>query len=586
MSEVVMRQLKRNFTDAMWERADETARRHGCATAVHDASPRGSAGPHDVSMCPPMPQHRLPQQVPPLPNLACMVGKDRSGAMEPPLQPPPWKRPSLKVTSTPHVLSPPTSPSTPSMLGKRKPSSPPPARSAAMYQSPQRLLTPRVSWSEIISHSQEALDDRHAVTGSPRTPAFRIRRPSPPPAKAPLRRRPLSDDEEPNNTRDQNEGRFEREFCDISVIGKGQFSTVYRVRNCIDRCLYAVKKTTQISRRGLRSAQLREVFALANVSMEAEGCPNIVRYFSSWYEDGRLHIQTELCDGSLRDRMLRRHCESPQTTCFEVDEVIHVLRDVATGLGVLHGCNFVHLDIKPDNILVSRNPREQGYYKIADLGLAVAALGSGCDDVSEGDCRYLAREVLRGDLSDLPKADIFSLGLVSYELATNPIGGLPCNGEEWQALRNGVLGGSALLAFQGPVLELLQRMVHVDPRERPSARSIAEHGCITPQGSTCVDALQALHAKMREQALEAERNRRLADTYWQELLHFKRQELLGSSPGGGGGFGAPAPSTSLAQPTMGITLSVSGGGESVRSFCRARVADARLRGPRRGRTFG
>ena len=66
-----------------------------------------------------------------------------------------------------------------------------------------------------------------------------------------------------------------------TVTGRGQFSTVYRAQNRIDQCMYAVKKTTQITR-GLRCAQLREVFALANVSMEAEGCPNIVRYYSSW----------------------------------------------------------------------------------------------------------------------------------------------------------------------------------------------------------------------------------------------------------------------------------------------------------------
>ena len=37
-----------------------------------------------------------------------------------------------------------------------------------------------------------------------------------------------------------------------------------------------------------------------------------------------------------------------------------------------------------------------GCYKIADLGLAAAAMGTGCDDITEGDCRYLAKEVLRG----------------------------------------------------------------------------------------------------------------------------------------------------------------------------------------------
>merc|ERR1719335_2029001 len=124
-------------------------------------------------------------------------------------------------------------------------------------------------------------------------------------------------------------------------------------------------------------------------------------------------------------------CSQGLDARFAQECLLEVLRDTSNGLSALHARNFVHLDIKPDNILVSRGA--EGCYKIADLGLAVAAMGSGCDDISEGDCRYLAKEVLRGDLSGLPKADVFSLGLVFYELSTNPKA-LPCNGQEWQML--------------------------------------------------------------------------------------------------------------------------------------------------------
>jgi len=344
----------------------------------------------------------------------------------------------------------------------------------------------------------------------------------------PWRRRPPSDDEGVI-TEDQNDGRFAREFCGVTVIGKGQFSTVYRAQHRIDQCLYAVKKTTRISR-GLRRAQLREVFALANVSMEEEGCPNIVRYYSSWMEDGRLHIQTELCECSLRDRMAQRRRKEPSDPAFSPTEIVKVLQHVANGLKVLHSCGFVHLDIKPDNILVSRNQRENGRYKIADLGLAAAAIGSGCDDISEGDCRYLAREVLRGNLSDLPKADVFSLGLLLYELSTNPKP-LPCNGEEWHRLREGHLELDLLSHLPEPLLALLQSMVHALPAERPSCDGIARHPAVAPDdGPLAVEELMRQRAvaaeKNRQLALEAEKNKRLADTYWQEIKNLKRLELL------------------------------------------------------------
>lgn len=424
----------------------------------------------------------------------------KHGSMDPPLQPPPWKRATVATN-------------------------PQGALQLPIPRSPPRLLTPRVSWSDIVSQSQEQeprspISSSRAPLGgasSPRTPYNRSRQPPSPPCRMPLRRRPPSDDEGffPH---DENEGRFKREFDEVTSIGKGQFSTVFRARNKIDRCMYAVKRTQEFSR-SLQEWQLREVFALAAVGIEADACRNIVRYFSSWLEDGKLHIQTELCECSLRDRLAER-CRRGTVSDprFQEKDLILVLRDVSCGLAVLHARNFVHLDIKPDNILVSRGA--EGCYKIADLGLAVAAMGSGCDDISEGDCRYLAKEVLKGDLSGLPKADVFSLGLVLYELAINPKP-LPCNGDEWHELRTGRLDVSLVPILTEPLLTLLHRMVHALPAERPTCEEISRHPSVAP-----IDGLLALQEEMRRRTLEAERNKQLADEYWAELLSMKRQELL------------------------------------------------------------
>lgn len=334
-----------------------------------------------------------------------------------------------------------------------------------------------------------------------------------------MRRRPNSDDE--GDGPDKNEGRLHQEFEEIQVIGKGQFSTVFKAKNRVDKHLYAVKKMIQLSR-GAQSS-LKEVFALANVSIEAAACTQIVRYYSSWIEDGRIHIQTELCEGSLRDRLVDRRKKDPANAKFQEPAILEVIRDVAEGLRVLHGCGFVHLDIKPDNILVSRG-QGQGtcIYKIADLGLASAAMGTGCDDISEGDCRYLAKEVLRGILNNLPKADVFSLGLVLYELTINPKP-LPCNGPEWQQLREARLETSYMAPLSEPLMSLIHRMVHPEPEERPPCEDITRHPTVAPTDKI----------KEENQRLQAEvaRKTQQADEYWHEMMLMKRQELLsGAQP--------------------------------------------------------
>lgn len=98
------------------------------------------------------------------------------------------------------------------------------------------------------------------------------------------------------------------------------------------------------------------------------------------------------------------------------------------GLQSIHEAGFIHLDFKPANILVNY----EGQLKIGDFGMAThwpAARGV----EGEGDRRYIAPEILQGKL-DKP-ADVFSLGLILFEIASNVW--LPDNGPHWIALREG-----------------------------------------------------------------------------------------------------------------------------------------------------
>lgn len=290
---------------------------------------------------------------------------------------------------------------------------------------------------------------------------------------------------------DPNEGRFLREFCEIEFVGRGDFATVYRARSHVDQQLYAVKvQKRQHSSGTAPTAALREACTLAALSAgSAGGSRNIVRYYASWVEDDRVHLQTELCGCSLRDQINERHT-SLEPRCFEELELAAVLKQAAAGLAVLHGQGFAHLDVKPDNILVGLT----GEYKLADLGLAVAECASR-DDVSEGDCRYLALQVLRGDHTALPKADVFSLGIVGYELATFPEP-LATNGEDWQRLRQEpdvLLQGSALPSLSEPMLALLRAMLHPSAAERPSSKEATSHAALAGSDPT----------ESRDSALEA-----------------------------------------------------------------------------------
>jgi len=325
---------------------------------------------------------------------------------------------------------------------------------------------------------------------------------------------------------DDGSNRFAKEFEGAAVIGQGNFAVVYRARNRIDKQEYAIKKTKNALMRGTthRDCILQEALALAAVAHE---CPYIVGYFGAWIEDDRLFIQTELCDESLKDSMISLRKSRPHDPRLSSKELAGVLRDVSKGLCVLHAKNLVHLDIKPENVLVKRltpspsrdSATSSRVYKIADLGLATAAMNSNCDEISEGDSRYLARELLQGDFSDLTKADVFSLGLMSYELATNPKG-LPCNGEEWHQLRQGNLQVNFCDQLSPELIALIQKLIHPVAAQRPPCSDVLEDP-VVGRG----EVVEALQQQVRQSTERAQAAEKKAASYWSELMHLKRQEL-------------------------------------------------------------
>ena len=114
-------------------------------------------------------------------------------------------------------------------------------------------------------------------------------------------------------------------------------------------------------------------------------------------------------------------------------------------------------------------PPRRWDYKLADFGLAAQRrAGGGSRGVQEGDARYLAAELLRGDGARLDKADVFALGATLYELATG--GALPAGGPLWHRLRSGRL--SLLPSVGAPLAALLRQLMAEDPAQRPSAAAI------------------------------------------------------------------------------------------------------------------
>lgn len=360
--------------------------------------------------------------------------------------------------------------------------------------------------------------------------------------------------------------RFRADYVDVGVVGRGGFCKVMRVIHRLDGATYAVKRTERkLQTHRERLEALREVQAMAalsGASSQSPGLEHVVRYYGAWTERDRdgehLFMQLELCDDTLAAAQERAITlaqtarENPEDVGaqrkaddarFGERKIARVLRQMAAALACAHARAVAHLDVKPDNILV-----KNGVYKLGDWGRAAPVDGVGYQSfgsngesrgrsasvsVEDGDARYLAPELLRGEVRvegsihpsrggrlgagegagggsgstepDSPTGDdpmcsgpgpsfgsaqSGSIGPTNLSLPGDFVGldradifslgatafelargaPLPSHGDEYQALRQGKV--PALNGFSVSFQQMIAGMMREDPTARPTARAL------------------------------------------------------------------------------------------------------------------
>lgn len=200
-------------------------------------------------------------------------------------------------------------------------------------------------------------------------------------------------------------------LCDryeiLEVVGAGGMSIVYKAR--------CHRLNRNVAIKVLKPEFSNDKNFVTKFKIEAQAAaglthPNIVNVYDVVDDDGIYFIVMELVDGITLKEYIEKNGRLNMT------EAIDFSIQIASGLEAAHENHIIHRDIKPQNIIVSKN----GNIKVTDFGIARAASSNTLTSGAMGSVHYISPEQARGGYSD-ERSDIYSLGITMYEMVTGRV---------------------------------------------------------------------------------------------------------------------------------------------------------------------
>ena len=265
----------------------------------------------------------------------------------------------------------------------------------------------------------------------------------------------------------------------VGLLGRGGMGEVYRADD--------LKLGQPVALKFLPDHLLSDGAALARFHREVRiarqvSHPNVCRVYDIGEVDGRHFLSMEYIKGEELSSLLRRIGRLPS------DKATEISRQLCAGLAAAHKTGVLHRDLKPANVMIDEN----GNVRLTDFGIAGLVEESRDEEFRAGTPAYMSPEQLAGTELTI-KSDIYSLGLVVYEIFTGKKVFDAPTLPQLLNLRNSnstPTNPSTLLQNIDPLVErVILRCLEKDPEKRPA--SAIEVAASLPGGDPLAAALAA-----------------------------------------------------------------------------------------------
>lgn len=279
-------------------------------------------------------------------------------------------------------------------------------------------------------------------------------------------------------------------------IGSGSSGTVYRATDLnLERSVVLKLLKPSLSKQPARQQQILK----AAQSASRLSHPAIVPFYNFGQQNGHLYLVTAHIDGISLERVFALLAQGERV--LRLDETLHIIAQIADGLGYAHQAGVLHGDLKPGNILIKtlERPLRSGdpalKAMLADFGLSPipdSGIPAGLTPEMARPLRrylpYLAPERQAGQAVD-GRADIYSLGIILHQLiAGAPIAPLPNQQLSLRELRPGVPADIANIVTKATAYSLAERyqmaeQLGDDLRQAASRLTAADTLLFAPQAA-------------------------------------------------------------------------------------------------------